>query len=68
VAQALLAAVAGLCGQGVSARITEAWSEPVILWQALVGGPSSDANSHRVDTAIAPSPWEPSLPLRVALG
>jgi uncharacterized protein DUF3987 len=40
VAQALLAAVAGLCGQGVSARITEAWSEPVILWQALVGGPS----------------------------
>jgi hypothetical protein len=41
VAQALLAAVAGLCGQGVSARITEAWSEPVILWQALVGGPSS---------------------------
>jgi Protein of unknown function (DUF3987) len=41
VAQALLAAVAGLCGQGVSARITEAWSEPLILWQALVGGPSS---------------------------
>ena len=40
-AQALLASVAGLCGQGVSARITEAWSEPVILWQALVGGPSS---------------------------
>src|SRR5262245_20437529 len=37
VAQALLAAVAGLCGQGVSAGITEAWSEPVILWQALVG-------------------------------
>jgi hypothetical protein len=41
VAQALLAATAGLCGQGVSARITEAWSEPVILWQALLGGPSS---------------------------
>jgi hypothetical protein len=41
VAQALLASVAGLSGQGVSARITEAWSEPVILWQALVGGPSS---------------------------
>jgi Protein of unknown function (DUF3987) len=40
IAQALLASVAGLCGQGVSARITEAWSEPVILWQALVGGPS----------------------------
>ena len=41
IAQALLASVAGLCGQGVSARITEAWSEPVILWQALVGGPST---------------------------
>jgi hypothetical protein len=41
IAQALLASVAGLCGQGVSARITEAWSEPVILWQALLGGPSS---------------------------
>ena len=41
IAQALLASVAGLCGQGVSARITEAWSEPLILWQALVGGPSS---------------------------
>ena len=41
IAQALLASVVGLCGQGVSARITEAWSEPVILWQALVGGPSS---------------------------
>src|SRR3982074_383266 len=41
IAQALLASVAGLCGQGVSARITEAWREPVILWQALVGGPSS---------------------------
>src|SRR5882757_6055542 len=32
IAQALLASVAGLCGQGVSARITEAWSEPGILW------------------------------------
>src|SRR6266851_390315 len=41
IAQALLASVAGLCGQGVSARITEAWSEPLILWQALVGDPSS---------------------------
>ena len=37
----LLASVAGLCGQGVSARITEAWSKPLILWQPLVGGPSS---------------------------
>src|ERR1700722_3652330 len=34
IAQALLASVPGLCGQSVSARITEAWSEPLILWQA----------------------------------
>jgi hypothetical protein len=41
VVQALLASVAGVCGTGVVARITESWSEPLILWQALVGGPSS---------------------------
>src|SRR6266853_4673891 len=41
VVQALLASVAGVCGAGVLARITETWSEPLILWQALVGGPSN---------------------------
>jgi hypothetical protein len=41
VVQALLASVAGVCGAGVLARVTETWSEPVILWQALVGGPSN---------------------------
>src|SRR5260370_11879210 len=41
VAQAVLAGVAGLSGAGVTARITESWSEPVVLWQALVGGPST---------------------------
>lgn len=41
VAQALLASVAGLCGAGVVARLSEsAWDEPLILWQALVGGPA----------------------------
>jgi hypothetical protein len=40
-AQAVLAAVAGLCGAGARVRITDAWSEPLVLWQALVGGPSS---------------------------
>jgi hypothetical protein len=39
--QALLAGVAGLCGAGVLVRITPAWSEPLVLWQALVGRPSS---------------------------
>jgi hypothetical protein len=41
VMQTLLAAVAGLCGAGVVGRVTDSWSEPLILWQALVGGPSS---------------------------
>ena len=45
VAQSLLAAVAGLCGAGVRAQVTPAWSEPLVLWQALVGAPSSGKTS-----------------------
>jgi len=41
VAQALLAAVAGLSGAGAVVRIAPAWVEPLVLWQALVGRPSS---------------------------
>ncbi len=41
VVQALLASVAGVCGAGVVARLAEGWDEPLILWLALVGGPSS---------------------------
>lgn len=41
VAQALLAAVAGLAGASVKACVTPSWSEPLILWQALVGEPST---------------------------
>jgi hypothetical protein len=41
IVQALLASVAGVCGAGVVGRITDSWGEPLILWQALVGGPSS---------------------------
>ena len=41
VVQALLASIAGVCGAGVVAQITDSWSEPMILWQALVGGPSN---------------------------
>src|SRR5882757_10273148 len=41
VAQALLAAVAGLSGAGAVVRIAPAWTEPLVLWQALVGRPSS---------------------------
>ncbi|MBS0527025.1 MAG: DUF3987 domain-containing protein [Proteobacteria bacterium] len=41
VAQSLLAAVSALCGAGVMARVSAAWAEPLVLWQALVGWPSS---------------------------
>ena len=41
VAQGLLAAVAAVCGAGVQVRVTPAWFEPMVLWQALVGSPSS---------------------------
>src|SRR5258708_39325528 len=40
VAQSLLAAGAGLCGAGVSVCVSPAWSEPLVLWQVLVGAPS----------------------------
>ena len=39
--QSLLAAVAGLSGSGAVVRIGPRWSEPLVLWQALVGPPSS---------------------------
>jgi Protein of unknown function (DUF3987) len=41
VAQAVLGAVAGLCGAAVKACVTQSWSEPLVLWQALVGAPSA---------------------------
>jgi hypothetical protein len=41
VAQAVLGAVAGLCGAGVKACVTPSWSELLVLWQALVGAPSA---------------------------
>lgn len=37
VAQSVLAAVSGLCGAVASVRIGPRWSEPLVLWQALVG-------------------------------
>jgi hypothetical protein len=41
VVQSVLAAVAGICGAGVVVRVTSSWSEPLALWQALVGRRSS---------------------------
>lgn len=41
VVQALFGAIAALCGSGVMARVSQGWAEPLVLWQALVGWPSS---------------------------
>lgn len=49
VVQALLGAVAGVCGAGVVARLGRGWDEPLILWLALVGGPST-GKSAALDT------------------
>lgn len=43
--QSVLAAVAGVAGVGAQVRITSRWSEPMILWQAMVGPPSSGKSS-----------------------
>ncbi len=40
-AHGLLAGVAGVCGAGVRVQVAPHWHEPLILWQALIGGPSS---------------------------
>ena len=45
----MLAALAGLCGAGIMVRITPAWSEPLVLWQAALGEPSTGKSS-----ALAP--------------
>lgn len=41
VAQAVLAAVAGVCGAGLWVRVSSVWSDPLWLWLAVVGAPSS---------------------------
>src|SRR5882757_8231248 len=41
VAQAVLAAVAGVCGAGVRVSVSPVWSDPLSLWLAVVGAPSS---------------------------
>jgi len=41
VAATLLGAVSGLIGKSVEVRITQSWYEPLILWLAIIGPPSS---------------------------
>lgn len=41
IAQGLLAAVAAVCGSRIVVDVTPQWREPLVLWQALVGAPST---------------------------
>ncbi len=41
VAQAMVGTVSSACGAGIVVHVTPHWSEPLLLWLALVGGPSS---------------------------
>jgi hypothetical protein len=41
IAQALLAAVSAVCGSRMVVDVTPHWREPLVLWQALVGAPST---------------------------
>ena len=49
VLQTVLAGVAGVCGAGVRVRVTPAWTEPLVMWQAMVGEPSTGKSA-----ALAP--------------
>jgi hypothetical protein len=45
----VLAGVAAVCGAAVAVRVTPAWEEPLVLWQAVVGEPSTGKSA-----ALAP--------------
>ena len=45
----MLAGVAAVCGAGVRVRVTPAWDEPLVLWQTVVGEPSTGKSA-----ALAP--------------
>jgi len=60
-ANCLLAAVAGVGGAGIRISVTDHWDEPLLLWQALLGGPSSGRSAAfaRVRGLLeAVKPWE----------
>jgi len=62
-ANCLLAGVAGVCGAGTRVAVAPHWREPLLLWQALVGGPSSGKSAAfaRVRLLLdAVKPWEES--------
>jgi hypothetical protein len=62
-AHCLLGGVAAVCGAGTRIEVAAHWREPLLLWQALVGGPSSgkSASFARVRALLAAvQPFEES--------
>lgn len=47
--QSVLAGAAAVCGAGIRVRVTPTWNEPLVLWQAVVGEPSTGKSA-----ALAP--------------
>ena len=57
-AQGLLGAVSAVCGARVVVDVTPHWREPLVLWQAMVGGPwcCCTSRSSTCPTARLPAP------------
>jgi hypothetical protein len=60
-AQCLLGGVAGVCGAGMRINVAPHRYEPLLLWQALVGGPSSGKSAAfgrvHASAGLSPSAW-----------
>jgi hypothetical protein len=63
VVQAVLAAVAGVCGAGAVARVTPDWDEPLVLWQVLVGASSSGKSPALAPVRRLLGALDPELPV-----
>jgi hypothetical protein len=69
IAQGLLGAVSAVCGARVVVDVTRHWREPLVLWQAMVGAPSTGktpalAAARRLVDRAVPKPERllPNLP------
>jgi hypothetical protein len=73
IAQALLAAVSAVCGSRFVVDVTPHWREPLVLWQALVGAPSTGKTpalvaARRLLATVKAPPDEPPREDKVPAG
>src|SRR3954471_5936904 len=66
-AQGLLASVSAVCGSRFVVDVTAQWREPLVLWQALVGAPSTGKTpalvaARRLLGAVTAPPDPPVVP------